>query len=207
MKGKRHKSQLGTFLINDKFVSDSNEIMKMWFTYFASLGRAHSNSNYDSNFERFVRNFIENETENFCALNRDFTGLFDAPPSREEVHLICKSLPKGSSGGYDQITYEHVLYGGPALWDVICDLFLRCFYDNGTPEMLKICMMLPLFKGKGLKAYDKDNYRGIAMSPVITKIFEMILLKRLEILPEVKVTSLLFNLSLKSLLAVLRPHL
>ena len=46
--------------------------------------------------------------------------------------------------------------------------------------MLNICMMLPLFKGKGLKAYDKDNYRGIAMFPVITKIFEMILLKRLE---------------------------
>ena len=42
-------------------------------------------------------------------------------------------------------------------------------------------MMLPLFKGKGLKAYDKDNYRGIAMwFPVITKIFEMILLKRFE---------------------------
>ena len=40
--------------------------------------------------------------------------------------------------------------------------------------------MLPFFKGKGLKAYDKDNYRGIAMFPLITKIFEMILLKRLE---------------------------
>ena len=40
--------------------------------------------------------------------------------------------------------------------------------------------MLPLFQGKGLKAYDKDNYRGIAMFPVITKVFEMILLKRLE---------------------------
>ena len=36
-------------------------------------------------------------------------------------------------------------------------------------------MMLPLFKGKGLKAYDKDNYRGIAMFTVITKIFQMIL--------------------------------
>ena len=60
------------------------------------------------------------------------------------------------------------------------DLFLRFFYDNGSPEMLKICMMLPLFKGKGLRTYDKDNYKGITMFPVITKIFEMILLKRLE---------------------------
>ena len=41
-------------------------------------------------------------------------------------------------------------------------------------------MMLPLFKGKGLRTYDKDNYKGITMFPVITKIFEMILLKRLE---------------------------
>ena len=37
-----------------------------------------------------------------------------------------------------------------------------------------------LVQSKGLKAYDKDNYRGIDMFPVITKIFEMILLKRLE---------------------------
>ena len=41
-------------------------------------------------------------------------------------------------------------------------------------------MMLPLFKGKGLKAYDKDICGGIAMFPVITKIYEMIVLKRLE---------------------------
>ena len=63
----------------------------------------------------FVRNFIENEIENFCTLSCDSMGLFDAPPFREEVHLIFKSLPKGSSGGYDQITNEHVLDGGPAL--------------------------------------------------------------------------------------------
>ena len=110
VKGKHHKSQFGTFLINDRFVSDSSEIIKMWFTHFASLGHGHSNSSYDANFELFVRNFIENETENFCTLSPDSVGLFDAAPSREEVHLICKSFPKGKSGGYDQITCEHVLH-------------------------------------------------------------------------------------------------
>ena len=70
-------------------------------------------------------------------------------------------------------------------------------------------MMLPLFKSKGLKAYnkDKDRDRGIAMFPVITKIFEMLFLKRLEGFREVKVTFRLFNLGLDGLLAVLRPHL
>ena len=77
--------------------------MKMWFTHFASLGRAHSNSSHDSNFELFVRKFTENEFDNFCILSRDSTELFGVPPSREEVHFICKSLPKDSSEGYDQL--------------------------------------------------------------------------------------------------------
>ena len=59
VKGKRHKSQFGTFLINDEFVSDPSEIMKVWFTHFASLGRAHSNSSYDTNFELFVKFYRE----------------------------------------------------------------------------------------------------------------------------------------------------
>ena len=126
VKGKRYKSEFGTFLINDKFVSDSSEIMKMVHSFFFAQ-QCTFKSGYDANFELFVRNSIENHIENFCTLSCDSIGLFDAPPSREEVHLICKSLPKGSSGGYDQITYEHVLYGGPALWDVIYDLFLRFF--------------------------------------------------------------------------------
>ena len=41
-------------------------------------------------------------------------------------------------------------------------------------------VILPLFKGKGAKANNKDNYRGITLFPTLCKIFEMVLLKRLE---------------------------
>ena len=40
--------------------------------------------------------------------------------------------------------------------------------------------VLPLFKGKGAKANNKDNYRGIALFPTLCKIYEMILLNRLD---------------------------
>ena len=40
--------------------------------------------------------------------------------------------------------------------------------------------MLPLFKGKGTKANNKDNYRGITLFPTISKIYEMIIVNRLE---------------------------
>ena len=39
---------------------------------------------------------------------------------------------------------------------------------------------MPLFKGKSAKANNKDNYRGITLFPTLRKIYEMILLNRLE---------------------------
>ena len=48
-------------------------------------------------------------------------------------------------------------------------------------ENLKTGVILPLFKGKGAKANNKDNYRGIKLFPTLSKIYEMILLGRLEV--------------------------
>ena len=48
------------------------------------------------------------------------------------------------------------------------------------PENLKTGVILALFKGKGAKANNKDNYRGITMFPTLCKLYEMILLNRLE---------------------------
>ena len=43
-------------------------------------------------------------------------------------------------------------------------------------KSLKSGIILPLFKGKGAKANNKDNYRGITLFPTLCKIYEMILL-------------------------------
>ena len=54
------------------------------------------------------------------------------------------------------------------------------------PENLKTGVILPLFKGKGVKANNKDNYSGITMFPTLCKIYEMILLSRLEVFAKKK---------------------
>ena len=45
---------------------------------------------------------------------------------------------------------------------------------------MKVGVILPLFKGKGAEANNKGNYRGITLFPTLCKIYEMILLNRLE---------------------------
>ena len=55
------------------------------------------------------------------------------------------------------------------------------FYANGSVcESLKTGVILPLFKGKRAKVNNKDNYRDITLFPTLCKIYELVLLNRLE---------------------------
>ena len=60
------------------------------------------------------------------------------------------------------------------------------FSSVKVPSQFKVELILPLFKGKELEAHNKDNCCGIAMFSVFCKVFEMILLRKLEQIAEEK---------------------
>ena len=59
-------------------------------------------------------------------------------------------------------------------------LYQECFCQFSIPKNIKKGIILPLFKGKGAKANNKESYRGIALFPTLCKTYEMVLLNRLE---------------------------
>ena len=85
--------------------------------------------------------------------------------------------------------YEHPKYGGPVLWDILSKLYLLLFISCDVPSQFRTFrtfFILSLFKGKGAKTYNEDNYRGTAMFSVFCKVFEMIFLRQVEKTAEVK---------------------
>ena len=76
--------------------------------------------------------------------------------------------------------YEHVRFAGLVLENFLFELYTEFFDRSSVCESLKVGTILPLFKGKGVKANNKDNYRGITLFPTLCKIYEMVLLNRLE---------------------------
>ena len=60
------------------------------------------------------------------------------------------------------------------------NLYQAFFLNHSVSADLKTGIILPLFKGKGAKTNNKDNYRGITMFPTLINIYEMFLLDRLE---------------------------
>ena len=81
---------------------------------------------------------------------------------------------------YIILYYEHVKFAGSDLWILLQDVYHEFFESYMIPETLKSGIILPLLKGKGAKANNKDNYRGITSFPTLCKIFEMISLNRLD---------------------------
>ena len=76
--------------------------------------------------------------------------------------------------------YEHIRFGGPILWKLLHDLYHVFFDKSSVCKTLKTGLVLPLFKGKGATANNNDNYHGITLFPTICKIYEKIILNRLE---------------------------
>ena len=108
----------------------------------------------------------------------DPSGVLNEPLAYEEVARVCSRLKPGVSGVL--IDYEHIRFGGPSLWQHLFHLYQAFFLNHSVSADLKTGIILPRFKGKGAKANNNDNYRGITMFPTLTKIYDMILLDRLE---------------------------
>ena len=175
LKGKRYSSQMGAFLVNDNLLTDKNYIREMWADHFQALGTPSENAHFDNGFLDTVARGVQ---EILTSCTNDCTGALSQPLEYEEVAHICTNLKAGVSGV--SIDYEHIRFAGPPLWKHLFQSYKKFFENCSVCESLKTGVILPLFKGKGAKANNKDNYKGITLFPTLCKIYEMVLLNRLK---------------------------
>ena len=148
------------FLIGGKLITDKNSIRKLWADHFVFLGKPSSNENFDSNFLARVVNTIQ---ELFVSFTDDPSGTLSESPKYEEVEDVCSKLKMGISGV--DVDYEHIRFAGPPLWKLLFKLYQNFFTNSSVPESVLTGLTLPLFKGKGAKANNKDNYKGDYIIP------------------------------------------
>ena len=190
-KGRRSSSQMSAFLVNGKLITDKNKIREMWADHFEALGTPTDCVAFNNVFFSRVSERVKSIYQTCID---DLYGVLCEPLQYEEVAAIRSKLKPGVSGF--MIDYEHIRFAGPALWDTLFQLYDNYFETSSASKSLKTGIILPLFKGKGAKANNRDNYRGITLSSTICKIYEMILLNRLEKFAKQKGFFLQFAVSL-----------
>ena len=166
---------MSAFLVNGDLLTDKKVIRAMWADHFEALGTPSEIATFDKGFFTKVTDSVREVLSTFV---NDPNGILCEPLEYEEVAWVCSTLKLGVSGV--EIDYEHIRYAEPPLWKLLFQLYQNYFDNFSVCDSLLTGVILPLFKGKGAKANNKDNYRGITLFPTLCKIFEMVLLKRLE---------------------------
>jgi hypothetical protein len=109
-------------------------------------------------------------------LNDDY--LFDV----ELVSTVIQKLKCGKAAGLDGLTAEHLIHCHPIISCILYKLFNLIVISGHVPCVFGQSYTIPIPKLSDCrtKSMSVDDFRGIAISPVISKIFEHCILDRYQ---------------------------
>ena len=105
-------------------------------------------------------------------------GICSGPLILTEVKEALKTLKNGKAAGNDGISPELLKYGRSALAEPIFELLSRVWDEEKVPSEWSKAVIVKLFK-KGQKT-KCDNWRGIALQSVGSKVLCQIILNRIQ---------------------------
>ena len=117
------------------------------------------------------------------------------PDSSNEVFVVSStdvgealaSLKENKSNDFFGTLAEHFIHSeSQELLDRIANLFTDMFASGVSPTALSMTMLLPLVKSYRKSLKSSNNYRGISLIPILTKILEYVILKKC---PEITVSN------------------
>jgi hypothetical protein len=98
--------------------------------------------------------------------------------SPSEVLSAIGKLNLGKNDGNTGLSSDHFKNGCEELSVYISFLFSALLIHGAAPEEFISSTVIPIPKGKGLNPTDSANYRGIALSSIFGKVFDLFILNR-----------------------------
>ena len=146
-------------------ITGSSNICNMWQEHFKAL----LNSSEDTVHKDFVLSSISNISSKSTYFER-FTV--------DDVKDAFKSIKCGKTCGLDGIYGEHLKHAHDILHVMLSLLFNVIIIHGYIPVSLMDTLLIPLVKDKNGVLSDKDNYRPLAVTCIISKVLEILILNR-----------------------------
>ncbi len=146
-------------------ITGEHDIADMW--------RGHYNTLLNSSCANSDKDVVCDSFTNLCFSQRMYVTV-------DEVLELIQKLPNGKSAGKDGLNSESLKYAD-VLISVLLSICFTCMFKHSyMPPALLESIIVPLVKNRCGDLSDKNNYRPIALSSIISKIFEKVILHRLE---------------------------
>jgi len=163
------KSKLGKKKILPPCVGGAtgeNAIAAAFATYFSetcSVNSAVQGTQLRAEFLKLKDDYICND------------NLADYMVSEAVVTTVIEKQKKGKAPGADSLSGEHLKNAHPILYSVLTKLFNCMILTEYVPDAFGVSTLVPIPKaGKSLNTV--EGYRGISLTPVVSKIFEQCLM-------------------------------
>ena len=164
------KTTTNCFDIKGKLLTSDKEMTEGWAEHLEYLATPKSNSSYDNEFLRKAQEDVK------MIENLDSDKNLVLPVSKKEIIVAIKQLHNNKAADYIGLQAEHLKYGGEPMLAILRLLINQIFSMKHIPESLKIGTISPIFKKGDNK--EPDNYRGIAVTPILLKVIEHVLNQR-----------------------------
>ena len=147
-------------------------LLEGWTSYFEQLGVPSPHSTYDSDFQQSIN-------EEYLALLDTKAG-DELPITVDEVKEAIQSLKPHKAPGPDGIDPEHIIHSGPLARKLLTDLFNAIVTTGHIPTVFQLGYITPIPKDPKKDQTDPSNYRGISLLSNISKLFEKVILAKLQ---------------------------
>ena len=163
---------------NGEITTDPNEIRNDWFRYFQILATPDPIMDLDIQDSdtlileelNLYKKSTFNNADKYFGLNFDL----------DEVRIVQRGLALGKAGGWDSVAPEHAKYGGLSLAKMLQIIFNSIITHECVPANFKRGIVIPLYKGGQKDPSLHDNYRGITLKTIMSKVFEKLCLSRIK---------------------------
>ena len=149
----------------DDNVGDSN-ILQMWVDHYKL--KFSSTIHGEGRMEKIYTKAQNVTTNEFSAIES------------KELEKIISKLKKNKATDSDNLCSEHFINAIDCVKKPLSLLYTSLLVHGYMAQKMIKSEIIPVIKNKGKSVTDKSNYKPIAISTIVSKIFEYVLLNRLE---------------------------
>ena len=165
-----------------KFSSNSSSVVKVD----GSADNQVIADKFANYFESISRPFSTKRDEElktqYTAMRSMYYGSPITPNQQFDVELMSKlvaTMPNGKAAGLDGLVCEHIKFSHPIVICLLTKFFNLLLSLGHIPVSFGVSYTVPVPKCDGrTRALSTEDFRGISISPVISKLFEMAIMDK-----------------------------
>ncbi len=157
-------------------VTDFEEWAQVWSQHFSELGAPNQpTTEASAQFATALRETVNQIDPN---LNASARAALECPITEQELSVHIKKLKRGKAVGHDQLPAEVLRMASSGLRRALVVVFNRLLELTVWPTEWWYGLIVPIAK-PGADRSNPNDYRGITVLPVLSKLFESVINERI----------------------------